>query len=127
MGPTMDHQIIRDLFANTIEAARRSGRRRGPSPAKLDDLRSQIAPNQIGKHGQLQEWLEDKDDPKNEHRHVSHLWGLYPGRGDHAGDAGAVRGRQAVARSSAATAAPAGAGRGRSTSGRGCWTATTPT
>ena len=35
--------------------------------------------NQIGKHGQLQEWMEDKDDPKNQHRHVSHLWGVYPG------------------------------------------------
>ncbi len=46
---------------------------------KLDEMRSRIAPNQIGKHGQLQEWLEDKDDPKNDHRHVSHLWGLFPG------------------------------------------------
>ena len=42
-------------------------------------MRARIAPNQIGKHGQLQEWLEDKDDPKNQHRHVSHLWGVYPG------------------------------------------------
>ena len=39
----------------------------------------QIAPNQIGKHGQLQEWMEDVDDPDNKHRHVSHLWGTYPG------------------------------------------------
>ena len=39
-----------------------------------------IAPNHIGQHGQLQEWLEDKDDPNNHHRHVSHLWGLHPGR-----------------------------------------------
>jgi alpha-L-fucosidase 2 len=46
---------------------------------KLEEMRKQIAPNQIGKFGQLQEWLEDKDDPKNTHRHVSHLWGLYPG------------------------------------------------
>ncbi|ULT39364.1 hypothetical protein KRR40_31005 [Niabella defluvii] len=38
-----------------------------------------LAPMQIGKYTQLQEWLEDKDDPKNEHRHVSHLYGLYPG------------------------------------------------
>ena len=38
-----------------------------------------IAPNQIGQYGQLQEWLEDKDDPENKHRHVSHLWGLHPG------------------------------------------------
>jgi alpha-L-fucosidase 2 len=47
--------------------------------AKLTDMRPRIAPNQIGKHGQLQEWLEDIDDPKNQHRHVSHLWGVFPG------------------------------------------------
>lgn len=78
MGPTMDHQIIRNLFSNCIEASK-----------ILDvdsELRSQwmalkerIAPNQIGQHGQLQEWLEDRDDPENKHRHVSHLWGLHPG------------------------------------------------
>jgi alpha-L-fucosidase 2 len=78
MGPTMDHQIIRDLFANTAEAARVLGRDE-EFAKKLDAMRSRIAPNQIGKYGQLQEWLEDKDDPKNEHRHVSHLWGLFPG------------------------------------------------
>jgi alpha-L-fucosidase 2 len=38
-----------------------------------------IAPNQVGRHAQLQEWVEDKDDPRNTHRHVSHLWGVYPG------------------------------------------------
>ena len=43
-------------------------------------MRARIAPNQIGKYGQLQEWLEDVDDPTNQHRHVSHLWGLHPGR-----------------------------------------------
>ena len=79
MGPTMDHQIIRDLFANTIEAAAILGVDRRASPRNSTALRPQIAPNQIGKYGQLQEWMEDKDDPKNEHRHVSHLWGLYPG------------------------------------------------
>ena len=42
-------------------------------------LRERIAPNQIGQHGQLQEWLEDKDDPNDRHRHVSHLWGVFPG------------------------------------------------
>ena len=79
MGPTMDHQIIRNLFANCIEASRVLGvdeEFRG----KLIDMRKRIAPNQIGRHGQLQEWLEDKDNPKNHHRHVSHLWGLHPGR-----------------------------------------------
>ena len=78
MGPTMDHQIIRDLFANTAAAAGVLGVDKDFA-AKLDEMRKQIAPNQVGKYGQLQEWLEDKDDPKNPHRHVSHLWGLYPG------------------------------------------------
>jgi alpha-L-fucosidase 2 len=78
-GPTMDHQIIRDLFGNCIEAAAILGVDRD-FREKLAELRSRIAPNQIGKYGQLQEWLEDKDDPKNEHRHVSHLFGLHPGR-----------------------------------------------
>jgi alpha-L-fucosidase 2 len=78
MGPTMDHQIIRYLFASTAEAARVLGVDQ-EFAAKLDMLRGRIAPNQIGQYGQLQEWLEDKDDPKNEHRHVSHLWGLFPG------------------------------------------------
>jgi alpha-L-fucosidase 2 len=78
MGPTMDHQIIRDLFANTATAARVLNIDEELA-GKLDAMRGRIAPNLIGKHGQLQEWLEDKDDPKNEHRHVSHLWGLFPG------------------------------------------------
>jgi alpha-L-fucosidase 2 len=46
---------------------------------RLRTKAAQIAPNQIGKHGQLQEWLEDKDDTANKHRHVSHLWGVHPG------------------------------------------------
>jgi alpha-L-fucosidase 2 len=78
MGPTMDHQIIRDLFANTAEAADVLGVDKQLA-AELRTLRQQIAPNQIGRHGQLQEWLEDKDNPKNHHRHISHLWGLHPG------------------------------------------------
>ncbi|MCK4998116.1 MAG: glycoside hydrolase family 95 protein [Anaerohalosphaera sp.] len=78
MGPTMDHQIIRNLFANTIEASRILGVDEA-FRKKLVSMRSRIAPNQIGKHGQLQEWLEDKDNPKEKHRHVSHLWGLHPG------------------------------------------------
>jgi alpha-L-fucosidase 2 len=78
MGPTMDHQIIRDLFANTAAAARVLGEDIELATV-LSRQRSQIAPNQIGKHGQLQEWLEDVDDPKNTHRHCSHLWGVYPG------------------------------------------------
>src|SRR5204863_7884639 len=45
----------------------------------LTTMRGQIAPLAIGQHGQLQEWMEDKDDPKNQHRHVSHLWAVHPG------------------------------------------------
>lgn len=78
MGPTMDHQIIRNLFANTIEAAKVLGVDTDFS-TMLKDKMAKIAPNQIGKYGQLQEWIEDKDNPKSQHRHVSHLWGLHPG------------------------------------------------
>ncbi len=82
MAPTMDHQIIRNLFANTIEAAEILGIDQ-ELVDMLKEKRSRIAPNLIGQYGQLQEWLEDKDDPKNEHRHVSHLWGLHPGNEIH--------------------------------------------
>jgi len=78
-GPTMDHQIIRDLFTNCIEAALILDVDKN-FREKLDEMRSRIAPNQIGQYGQLQEWLEDKDNPKNQHRHVSHLFGLHPGK-----------------------------------------------
>lgn len=78
MAPTMDHQIIRNLFGNTIAAAEALDAD-AEFRATLAGLRARIAPNQIGRHGQLQEWLEDVDDPKNQHRHVSHLFGLHPG------------------------------------------------
>jgi alpha-L-fucosidase 2 len=78
MAPTMDHQIIRELFANTIEAAKILNVD-SEFAGMLEEKRAKIAPNLIGQHGQLQEWLVDKDDPKEKHRHVSHLWGLHPG------------------------------------------------
>jgi alpha-L-fucosidase 2 len=78
MGPTMDHEIIRALFANTAAAARVLGRDEAFA-AQLDTMRAEIVPQQIGQFGQLQEWVEDKDEPKNHHRHVSHLWAVYPG------------------------------------------------
>ena len=78
MGPAMDHQIIRAVFNAVIEASVILD-----TDAELrDELRAlgaRIAPNQIGRFGQLQEWLEDKDDPSNQHRHLSHLWGVFPG------------------------------------------------
>ncbi|AUP81195.1 glycoside hydrolase family 95 protein [Flavivirga eckloniae] len=82
MGPTMDHQIIRNLFSNTIEAAEILGVD-AEFVEMIKEKRAKIAPNLIGQHGQLQEWLVDKDNPNNEHRHVSHLWGLHPGNEIH--------------------------------------------
>lgn len=78
LGPAMDHQIIRELFANTSAAARIL-ETDADFATQLDQMRERIAPDNIGKHGQLQEWLEDVDDPNNRHRHVSHLWALFPG------------------------------------------------
>ncbi|MCF0051822.1 glycoside hydrolase family 95 protein [Dyadobacter sp. LJ53] len=77
-GPTMDHQIIRGLFKACIESANVLEKDQ-QFAAKLEKLASQIAPNQIGKAGQLQEWMADIDDTTSHHRHVSHLWGVYPG------------------------------------------------
>tara|TARA_R100001369_G_scaffold80712_2_gene111284 strand:- start:2355 stop:4631 length:2277 start_codon:yes stop_codon:yes gene_type:complete len=77
-GPTMDHQLIRALFKSIIEASKILNTDQ-EFASTLGPMIAKIAPNQIGKHGQLQEWLEDKDDPKNHHRHVSHLWAVHPG------------------------------------------------
>jgi alpha-L-fucosidase 2 len=77
-GPTMDHQIIRALFRSCIEASEILNTDQ-EFAQKLKEILPQIAPNKIGQHGQLQEWMEDKDDPTNKHRHVSHLWAVYPG------------------------------------------------
>ena len=77
-GATMDNQMVRDLLRNTTEAATLVGE----DIAFVDTLRTieaRLAPMQIGCWGQLQEWMEDWDNPKDHHRHVSHLWGLYPG------------------------------------------------
>ncbi len=77
-GPTMDNQLVRALFTYTIEAAEILGTDK-KFAKQLVDLRAQLPPNMVGKHGQLQEWIEDWDAPNNNHRHMSPLWGLYPG------------------------------------------------
>lgn len=77
-GPTMDHQIIRDLFHASITASQILGID-ADFRDTLKAMYGQIAPNQIGRYGQLQEWMEDKDDTTSKHRHVSHLWGVHPG------------------------------------------------
>jgi len=77
-GPTMDNQLIRALMNSTIEAAGILGRDK-KFAKQLAAVRDRLPPNQIGKYGQLQEWLDDVDKPDNNHRHMSPLWALYPG------------------------------------------------
>ncbi len=79
-GPTMDMQILRDLFANCIQAAEILGVDKD-FRAQVAAARARLAPNQIGEAGQLQEWLEDWDMKIGDrnHRHVSHLYGFFPG------------------------------------------------
>lgn len=76
-GTTMDNQIVFDAFSTTIQAAEILKK----DAAFIDTLkrmRAQLPPMHIGQHGQLQEWLEDIDDPNDNHRHISHLYGLFP-------------------------------------------------
>ena len=78
-GTTMDNQMVADLMRNTAYAARRLG----AEPTFIDSLEwvaSSLPPMRVGRYGQMQEWLEDWDDPNDKHRHISHLWGLFPGR-----------------------------------------------
>jgi alpha-L-fucosidase 2 len=77
-GPTMDNQLIRALMDSTIAAANILHKDKIFS-AQLAKTRDQLPPNQVGKYGQLQEWLNDVDKPNNNHRHMSPLWALYPG------------------------------------------------
>jgi alpha-L-fucosidase 2 len=81
MGPTMDQQILRDLFA-AVTAAARELRVDRDLRERWTATRARLAPATIGANGQLQEWLEDWDmrAPEIDHRHVSHLYGLFPGR-----------------------------------------------
>ena len=78
IGPTMDHQIIRALMDATLASAAIL-RTDDEFVAQLTAVRKKIAPDQIGKYGQLQEWLEDIDRSNNNHRHLSPLFALYPG------------------------------------------------
>ena len=76
-GSTMDNQIVFDVLSQLIQAAKVLGKDEGSLRVYQKAL-SKLAPMQIGRYGQLQEWLIDGDDPKDEHRHISHLYGLYP-------------------------------------------------
>ncbi len=76
-GSTMDNQIVFDVFSTAIKASEILGKDKEFADS-LKTLQKMLPPMQIGKHNQLQEWLDDVDDPKDNHRHISHLYGLYP-------------------------------------------------
>lgn len=79
MGPTMDHMIIRDLLSNTIQAAKVLGAD-AKFQKELSAVLSRLAPTQVGSDGRIMEWVEEFDEPEPGHRHISHLFGLYPGK-----------------------------------------------
>lgn len=77
-GVTMDNQLIRDLFRNTITASEILGLDKS-FRKDLTKKCARLTPTQIGRYGQIQEWAMDWDKPDDTHRHISHLWGLFPG------------------------------------------------
>jgi len=76
-GTTMDNQLLFDLFTKTVRAARILDVDKD-FIVQVDNALNQLPPMQIGQYGQLQEWIEDWDNPEDHHRHVSHLYGVYP-------------------------------------------------
>jgi alpha-L-fucosidase 2 len=78
MGPSMDRQIVRSLFGEVIAAGEILGVD-ADLRKQLIDMRGRVLPNEVGQYGQLKEWMWDVDDRKDDHRHVSHLWGVFPG------------------------------------------------
>lgn len=78
-GVMMDQQLVWDLFQNYIDAAKALNVD-ADYQKKVADMQAHLAPNKIGKWGQLQEWQVDRDDPDDHHRHTSHLFAVYPGR-----------------------------------------------
>ena len=78
-GASYDQQIVHDLFTNTLAAA--DALHADPAFRKrVADTREALLGPRIGRWGQIMEWMEDVDEPKNQHRHVSHLFALFPGR-----------------------------------------------
>lgn len=77
-GVAMDNQMVYDVLKNTAEAARTLGLDTDFA-AELDTLKARLTPYKIGQYGQIQEWQEDWDRESSSHRHLSHLWGMFPG------------------------------------------------
>src|ERR1700754_2198278 len=78
MASTMDMSLIRELFTAVIRSAELL-KLDADLKAQLVKAREQLYPYHIGQYGQLQEWFKDWDQPTDKHRHLSHLFGLYPG------------------------------------------------
>lgn len=82
-SPSMDNQILNQLFSDFLAAADVLGKKEDEGEAAfcrvVGEYRSLLPPIRVGRHGQLSEWLEDYEEKEPGHRHVSHLWGLFPG------------------------------------------------
>ena len=76
-GCTMDNQIIFDVLSNALQASAILNQPKAYQDS-LKQVMNALPPMQVGRHNQLQEWLEDLDDPKDQHRHISHVYGLFP-------------------------------------------------
>jgi alpha-L-fucosidase 2 len=96
MGPSMDHQIISGLFTQVARASEILGVD-DPFRARVLSAQKRLPPPTIGKHGQIQEWSEDYDEPEPGHRHISQLFALHPG------DQITARGTPALAQAARAT------------------------
>ncbi len=77
-GATFVHAVVREILLDAIEASKVLGVDK-KKRKQWNDVLSKLVPYKIGRYGQLMEWSTDIDDPKDEHRHVNHLFGLHPG------------------------------------------------
>jgi alpha-L-fucosidase 2 len=77
IGPTLDNQLLRDLFDHTVQAASTLGADT-ELQSRIRSARDRLSPTRVGKHGQIQEWLEDYEEPEVTHRHLSPLYAFYP-------------------------------------------------
>ncbi len=96
MGPSMDHQIIAGLFTEVMRASEILGVD-APFRARVIEAHKRLPPPTVGKHGQIQEWSEDYDEPEPGHRHISQLFALHPS------DQITIRGTPALAAAARAT------------------------
>jgi alpha-L-fucosidase 2 len=125
-GPTIDMSILRNLFEGCMQASETLGVD-ADLRKQLQEMSQRLAPLQIGKFGQLQEWLDDWDDPDDHHRHLSPLWGLYPGHEITPRRTQSWPKPQLGYSNPAEKAVPAGEWHGRSVFELVSWTATLPT